>query len=78
MAGIPAGQLDSGGKSWFSTPDSLAGKRKYIAMYARTLEFGSDIQPARPVFQPTTWEYRNTGFRVRGLSALNQIRAAWV
>lgn len=77
MGGIPAGAMDSGGKSWFSTRGSLKGAAKSIAMYAKVMEHGLNRHPARPVFGPTAQEYRQSGYKVRASRSLGKIRFGW-
>jgi len=77
FAGIPAGILDSGGKSWFSTRQSRVGKRKYIGMYARVMEFGYANHPARSVFIPTQEEYIKAGWINRGGESLKKVGNRW-
>lgn len=71
MGGIKAGVMDSGGKSWFSTPARRLGKPKEIVMYAKKLE------KDRPLFEPTRQEYKNSGYPARGILALRKIGAGW-
>jgi hypothetical protein len=59
MGGIPAGVKDSGDKSWLGPG---RGRSLPIAEYANWLEFGRTGQPKRPVFVPTTKEYKAKGF----------------
>jgi hypothetical protein len=63
-AGIPAGVVDSGGKNFTGT-----GSPKYIAAYARILEYGGTFKgqthSPRPVFAPTFKEYLQMGTKKR-------------
>jgi hypothetical protein len=73
MGGIPAGVMDSGGKSWKGELDQ--GPAKYIAKYARILEFNR-TKP-RPVFKPTTQEYAGEGWPKQGREALREVGNLW-
>lgn len=77
VGGIPAGVMDSGGKSWLGRLDK--GDRKDIAWYARLMEFGSSDgkQPARPLFEPTAIEYSQTEWPKRGEEALREVGDLW-
>lgn len=77
MGGVPAGAMDSGGKSWFGTRQNRVGSRKSIAMYGRTMEYGLNNHPARPVFQPSTAEFISGGYSVRALESLRKIVVGW-
>lgn len=60
MAGIPSGVTDSGGKNYTRT-----GPPKYIAAYARIMEYGGVFRGQthlpRPLFGPTFEEYKRAG-----------------
>lgn len=73
IGGIPSGIKDSGGKSWKGDLDR--GPSKDIAWYGRRLEF--DRKKPRPVFQPTTQEYANDGWKNRGREALREVGNLW-
>ena len=75
MGGIPANVYDQDGKSWYGKGD--VGKPKPIAMYGRTIEFGLNNQPPRPVFGPTRDEYVQDGWKIRGREAQQKIKVAW-
>jgi len=70
VGGIPAGLMDSGGKSWLGQGDY--GDPKEIAMY------GAVEESRRPIFKPTATEYANVGWRKRGQEALEVFRRTWV
>jgi hypothetical protein len=68
-AGVPAGIMDSGGKSWLG--DGSGGlHKKEIAMY------GSVNERIRPVFKPETESFREE-WRDRGKKTLNNIGKGW-
>jgi hypothetical protein len=73
MGGIPAGVMDSGGKSWRGSLD--IGPAKSIAWYGRILEYNR--KKPRPVFQPTTEEYARNGWKIQGRNALRQVGNLW-
>ena len=75
LSGIPAGVMDAGGTSWFGHGDR--GPAKPIAMYAKTMEFGLNKQPERPIFRPTLKEYKRGGFVRRGERALRILAGKW-
>ena len=80
MGGIPEGVMDSGGKSIRGKGDY--GKPKPIAMYARVLEYGlshpeAGEHPARPLFGPTTLEYKKKGWPIRGKQSLRRVADKW-
>lgn len=86
FAGVPAGVLDSGNKSWFSrntsSSTSWSGRRKEIAWYGRIMEEGSfaggQDHPARPIFEPTFKEYNSSGVPVqRGEQGLTEVSNEW-
>ena len=77
MAGIPAGVLDSGGKSWDGDSQNPVGDREYVAKYAAKLEMGGHNQPARPLFKPTTEEYAVAGFPIKGRESLKRMSRVW-
>jgi len=73
VGGIPAGVMDSGGKSW-----DLKGKPKEIAMYAKEGEYGiKGKRPARPIFTPSMEEYSEKKWIKQGDMALKIIGDAW-
>ena len=62
MAGIQAGTMDKGGKSWLGTSQRPTGRPKPIAWYAGILEWGGEFgeggyHPPRPVFGPTLRDF---------------------
>ena len=71
FAGIRAGIMDKGGKSWFGTPDDPKGLPREIAKYARKAE------EKRPLFRPTHEEYATSGFSIRGKEALVFMKNQW-
>jgi len=77
FAGIPGDVMDSGGKSWFGTPESRRGKSKPVSMYASVMELGLNNHPARPVFGPTTEEYAVDGWPKQGAESIKRISNAW-
>ena len=74
-AGIPEGVTDVGGTSWFGMGDR--GPPKPIAMYAKTMEYGENRQPERPIFHPTLEEYKAGGYVRRGERALKTLGTRW-
>ena len=86
FSGIPAGVKDSGGKSWASrntrTRSAIANRPKKIAWYARIMEKGlprrkGQTHPARPIFEPSMEEYKQSGWLVRGQAALTAVGRRW-
>jgi hypothetical protein len=75
MAGVPAGVMDYGMKSWFGA--NVARRQLPIALYARWMEFGRAGQPERPLFQPTTVEYWRGGMRNKAAESLGFIKGEW-
>lgn len=69
VGGIPAGVMDSGGKSWAGKGDK--GKPKRIAMYAAVNE------RRRPIFRPTMEEYADAEWPKQGTLALRNIGRGW-
>lgn len=69
-AGVPAGVMDSGGKSWLGTGDK--GPRKEIAWY------GAINEARRPLFKPESQAYASGNkWRAQGSKALRYIKTAW-
>lgn len=69
MGGVPAGALDTGGKSWFGKGD--IGKRKPMAMYATINE------RKRPIFEPTMDEFALSAWPEQAGLAMKDIERAW-
>lgn len=73
-AGVPAGIMDSGGKSWFGTGDK--GRPKEIAMY------GSINERLRPLWKPESEAFIDEAFidndwRQQARMALKEIGKGW-
>ena len=82
MGGVRAGLKDAGGTSIAGKGD--LGPAKSIAMYGTVLEFGfpkkglfTGTQPPRPLFYDTMIEYRDKGFKIKGKSALRNLKKRW-
>ena len=79
-AGIPAGVMDSGGKSW---KGYSKGYPKPIAAYAKIVEEGSKNPmyknfPARPMFAPSGLMYVSSGrFSLQAQKSLRIIKSKW-
>ena len=69
LGGINKDAYDQGGKSWFGKGDT--GPAKRIAMY------GALAEEKRPIFEPTTKEYAESGWKKRGNRALRIVRNRW-
>lgn len=72
-AGIPANAQAIG----HLMPGMGGRKSKQIAMYLRTLEYGSYPQKSRPVFAPLTIKYRYSDFPREALLTLQKLRSSW-
>ena len=70
-AGVPAGILDSGGKSWFGSAGYEKGGRREIAMY------GAVNETRRPLFKLETQRYASGDWKNRGRVALREIGKRW-
>jgi hypothetical protein len=71
MGGIPAGVMDSGGKSWLDGRQNNRGKAKAIAMYGKLAE------ARRPLFEPTKNEFAQDQLPKEGKTSLDRIRKSW-
>ena len=74
-AGIMAGAMDRGGKSWFGKGDR--GPPKSIAMYAKTLEFGLAGQAEVPVFRDTVKQFKAHEWPELGRKVLDDVKNQW-
>jgi hypothetical protein len=82
MGGISSNVVDTGGKSWFGSPDDPKGPPKSIAMYGYVMEYGgtwaeAGEHPARPVFHPVA-EYYAEGRWIRRIDeTMRNLRKQW-
>ena len=77
MGGVPAGVMDSGGKSWYRGGERAAPRE--IALYGAASEFASvrKKQPARPIFTPSMEEFSKEEWPKQGEIALKTIAKVW-
>lgn len=79
VAGIPAGLMGRGGKSWFGSPQRPRGAPKPISWYAYLVEkgFGKNPKP-RPLFEYTAEDYYyGAKFKSRINETLNKVKTKW-
>lgn len=83
VGGIPAGRMDSGGKSWYGKLDR--GEPKSIAMYGNVMEFGwarrtrkgGGVHPPRPLFEPLLNDFKQLTAPIMGETFLQQLENEW-
>lgn len=80
MAGIQAGTMDTGGKSWMGR--GRKGKAKPVAWYGRILEWGGSfgeggVHPPRPVFGPTLRDFASESVPTYSNMMAARILAQW-
>lgn len=69
LGGVNKNAYDQGGKSWFGKGDY--GVAKKIAMY------GALAEEKRPIFEPTTKEYAESGWKKRAWRGLRIVGNRW-
>jgi hypothetical protein len=84
--GIKRSAMDSGGKSWLTTSQSMTrlGRRKHIGMYATVLEWGGDyraagggLHHARPMFKISLLGFHRKDAPRIGRTILDRIVIPW-